>query len=1001
MTQQESSPPKRRRWLKWLVGIVGGLVVLVVALYFIVTSGAFFKGFILPKVGRSLNAEVTVSDAEIHPFSSVVLRDLKVTAKGAAPVFAASSVTARYNLRAILGGTIVVDEVVIVAPQVTVIENADGTSNLPQPEPSAPSKPAPAGQAAPPALDIKSIRIENATIRYVKPGETIELTQVNFTATDIKNGATGKLTFGAAIAASKAKSELQAKADAAFTVAFDKNMQPTAVTGAKNVSIDNATGEFAALSKLGLKFDCDVAIDQATQLATIKTLRLAGTQNQRPLMQMELSEPMGITWGKGHEQVKDAMLNFAVTDLNLADWKSLAGDSVPAGIANLKLKVLSQQAGQQLTFELDGRVDRLEMPTMQLDVRVRANGRVDSLQKFNLSEYRLEVVQKNQSVLTATGAGTYDRQTEAADMQVTVKTTLGRLATVLAVTNFTARTGQLELTSRVTTTPQTQTVTGQLTLTDFTGHYDEYRFDKFGTKLDLDLSVKGDQLEIRKVVGQIGGGKVDISGNYDGGKKSGQFAVKLADFRENDLRPFLQPSLGESKLVSVTLNTTATTEFDATGAAAVKADLQIANLVVQDPASRAPAPTLQASLKIDAAAKKSVLTLHQCQLALTPTKRANNELRLSGTVDYAKSNAITGNLKLAATALDLTAYYDLFAATNESKQTTASPAPAQPTTQSNVVVEVKEAEPMTLPFRDFSLVVAIDRCYLRAVDIANLQTTAKLDGGHIVLKPLQLTLNGGPINSTLDLDLGVPGYKYDLVFTADKVPLEPLVDSFSPTYRDSANGMLSGDIQVKGAGTTGRSLRQSLTGKTTLAVKDAKIQIVGPKAKAILGPISLMLGAPELLSSPLDYLDTDLRFGSGKIDMRKFTARSSAVLVESRGTIPIADVLADSPLSQPIDLSLSRKLAQRLHPNTPAEEGYAKWPTMAHLIGTLGDPSTKTFAGQAFDATTNALSKTTSAVKGAFGKVFGGSDTNKASSGTSTNKSLNPLNLFKRSKEQE
>src|SRR5207247_1659974 len=102
--------------------------------------------------------------------------------------------------------------------------------------------------------------------------------------------------------------------------------------------------------------------------------------------------------------------------------------------------------------------------------------------------------------------------------------------TLVPQTNFVCRTGQLELTGHVTTTPQTQTVTGRLTLTDFTGHYDEYRFDKFGTTFDLDLSMRGSQLEIRKAAGQLrGGGKLDVSGNYDGDKKSGEFAVKLAD----------------------------------------------------------------------------------------------------------------------------------------------------------------------------------------------------------------------------------------------------------------------------------------------------------------------------------------------------------------------------------------------------------------------------------------------------------------------------------------
>lgn len=989
MAQTDLTPPQRRHWLKWICGALGTLVVLVVALYFIVTSSAFFRGFILPRVGQALNAAVTVREAEIHPFSSIVLRDLTVTVNGAAPVFTAPAVIARYNLRAILGGQIAVDEVAVVSPRVTVIENGDGSSNLPVPPPAA--KSAPAGKASTPVVDIKSIRLENATIRYVRPGETIELTQVNFAVTDIKNGATGKLTFVAALAASKPGSELQATTAAGFTVTFDKHLQPTAVTGTKTFNIEKATGEFAALRKAAVKFECDVVIDPATQVATIRTLHLAGTQNQRPLLQMDLSEPMAIVWGAGHETVQDATLNFALTDLNLADWKSLLGDSVPGGIANLKLKVLSQQAGQLLTFELDGRVDRLGLSAAEVDVRLRASGRLEKAQKFNLSEYRLEVSRQKQDILTAEGAGTFDRQTSNADWQVTLKTSLNRLATVLAQTNFTARTGQLELTARVTNTPQTQTVTGKLALADFTGNYGAYRFDKFGTQLDLDLSRQGQQVEIRQVAGQIGGGTVAVSGHYDGTKQAGQFAVKLADFHENELRPFLQPALGENQLVSITLNTTASTSFDATGAAAVKADLQIANLVVQNPINRSPAPALQARLQLDAVAQKRVLTLHQCQLALQPTARANNELQLTGSVDYGQSNAITGKLKLAATALDVTAYYDLFAAPNASQPASA---PEPPT--GDAVVGAKEPDPVITPLRNFTLALAVDRLYLRQLDVANLNLTTQIDGGHIVIKPLRLTLNGGGINSALDLDLSVPGYKYDLAFTADNVPLGPVANSFSPSYRDSAKGSLSSQIQVNGAGTTGRSLKKSLTGTTTLAVNNADIQLVGRYSKMIFGALSTALGAPEVMTAPLHYADCNLRFGGGQIELEKFTARSEAVLVEVRGTIPLEDVLTDSKINHfPVGLSLSRKLATRFHPSTPAEAGYTKWPTVLWLEGTLGNPTYSTPVAQAISATTNALSKTTGAVKGTLGKIFGGSETN---STTSTNKSLNPLNLFKRSK---
>jgi hypothetical protein len=479
--------------------------------------------------------------------------------------------------------------------------------------------------------------------------------------------------------------------------------------------------------------------------------------------------------------------------------------------------------------------------------------------------------------------------------------------------------------------------------------------------------------------------------------------AKLTDFKENDLRPILQPSLGDKKLVSVSLTTTTTADFNANGDATIKADAQLANLVVHDPKNQLPATPLEMRLAIDAGAIKKVATIRQCQLTLTPTARAKNELRLTGTVDYSNTNAITGSLRLAADALDATAYYDLLA---KPEQTGETPPPATPAPAPQSATEEKEPEPVSLPVQNFTCEVAIGRLYLREVDIANFQTTAKLDGGHIVLKPCQLTLNGAPVNATVDLDLGVLGYKYDIVAKADKVPLVPLVNSFSPTYRDKANGDLSADIQIKGAGITGRSLQKSLSGQITLSLTNANIQVVGPKVKNILTPIALVLGAPELISSPLDSVSAAIQLGNGKIETRQFNAHSEALLAESQGTIPIADVLMDSPLSQPVEVSLPRALATRLRfGNVPANTPYMKLPTFVHLGGTIGDPTAKTdkavIVGLTASGIAGALGGTAGGVLGGLGGLLGG----QPPSSTTTNPSpaepstpFNPFDLLKKPK---
>ena len=166
-------------------------------------------------------------------------------------------------------------------------------------------------------------------------------------------------------------------------------------------------------------------------------------------------------------------------------------------------------------------------------------------------------------------------------------------------------------------------------------------------------------------------------------------------------------------------------------------------------------------MQVDASLNKQVANVRQFQVTLTPTSRATNQVQLSGQVDMSQTNAIQGNLKLAADSLDFTSYYDLFmggkqtpakGAATAAPQTAPASAPAPAPAEAN-----KEPEPITLPLSNFTAQASIGRLYLHEVEIADWQATTKIDGGHVVVNPFKLALNGAPVNSTVDLDLGRDG----------------------------------------------------------------------------------------------------------------------------------------------------------------------------------------------------------------------------------------------------
>ena len=258
----------------------------------------------------------------------------------------------------------------------------------------------------------------------------------------------------------------------------------------------------------------------------------------------------------------------------------------------------------------------------------------------------------------------------------------GAAAPGRAATGYECDFGTVELKAHITQKQKAQTVTGNLALADFTGQFGKNELRSFGATMDLDAGMTPQQIQVRKAAGKLtqggkAGGSFDLTATYDLSKKTADLTAKLVDFNQNGLGPFLQPALADKKLVSVAINANATAQYDPQGASAVKADLQVTNLVVNDPKGQFPATPLEAKMQVDASLQKQVANVRQFQVTLTPTARATNQVQLSGQVDMSQTNAIQGNLKLAADSLDFTSYYDLFMGGKQTPETGAAPATPQ------------------------------------------------------------------------------------------------------------------------------------------------------------------------------------------------------------------------------------------------------------------------------------------------------------------------------------
>jgi uncharacterized protein involved in outer membrane biogenesis len=905
MTVRSSPRPvPRSAWRRYVLWGGGGLFLLLVAAYFLLTSPAFFKSVILRRLGKAIGGEITVEEAVVRPFSSLRVRQLKVRTTSAEPLLQAEEVRLRYSLFSILGGPLKLDEVTVVAPVVQIVENSDGSCNL-DPVLKEEAKPASqpeggGGRSKPPRIYLRNLALNNATFRLIKNlkdggREVSELTGVNTTLDQLRNGQPGKLTSSSSFKmtrstndlleahsagsvefvlgadlmprAVKAKIELKvARAEgglrelAGVHTVFTGDVTPTEVrefsqrflrgeqligefkvTGPLDLSKKEGRLKFditgigrVALNLMGAPFGLDfgattinsttdvtltqggsiieadtqfnagqlsvtqngqttppldlrlvsrITLNAATQSAILHAFTLDGIENQKPLVRGSLTKPMTFAWGNSAAGNEDSAFELAVTNVDLPAWKSFLGQAIPAGQLSLLLRLVPEHRKNEIKLGATAQIVGLEahlgpVALTNAIVTLKLNGQIGDFKKFTGNDFRLDLTEQAQPILTLSGSGIYE---------------------------------------------------------------------------------------------------------------GGAFSL------QSDIAVVMARLIGSG-----------------------------------------PTAPFSVGMKMEGGFSNQELDLRQVRLVLAPTPRAPaNELALAGRLGFAAPGKIKGSLTAAAEKLDLTPLYDvLTVGKNAEAAPSAAIAPAPPSA-GNV-----EPEPIELPLQ-LSLKANLGELYLRQMAVTNWQTTAKVNGNKIDIDPCRLTLNGAPVNASANLDLGVSGYSYTLSVQMDRVPMGPLADSFSPGTSGEYQGLILADAQIHGAGITGSSLRKNLGGQASLAITNAEIQLLGPKAKKLIVPIAALLGLSEIAEAPVNGVQFQSELGGGNITLNGFTAESAVFRAFTQGVIPIATALTNSPLNLPVEFSLERSLAERLSllsANTPTNAAYAVLPPFITVRGTIGNP---------------------------------------------------------------
>src|SRR5262245_22491022 len=204
------------RWVKWLLGVVATLVVVVgaaaVAVPFLVDTPRI-QAYIATTAAQTFGRPVKFSSVSLRvlPLPAVELHELEVAEDpkfGTAPFLRLDTGRVRLRLMPLLTGRVELGDIVLKKPAITVIQSADGRLNIATlgatTEPRAPPRPgrSPGAPAAGGAVAVSRVLVDDGLVTYVARGKG-DAAQYRLSALDLT------LTGGGTQIAFRGKTKLQ------------------------------------------------------------------------------------------------------------------------------------------------------------------------------------------------------------------------------------------------------------------------------------------------------------------------------------------------------------------------------------------------------------------------------------------------------------------------------------------------------------------------------------------------------------------------------------------------------------------------------------------------------------------------------------------------------------------------------------------------------------------------------------------------------------------------
>jgi len=396
---QEPSP-----WPKRLKLMMTGLILLLVVAYFFIGSSFFFRSVVLPSIEKSMMATIQVEDVSLSPFSQIELKGLIFTPYNSETLVSAKSALVRYSLLTILGGTIKLDQLQLMNPEVIVIEAENGKSNLSAWLESLPPSP----NAPPPVMDLNLLSVENGKVilRQQTSGGGQNVTELLLNEASIGmlgQDLEGALNLDMGVKTTKIsdageETQLALSMKLEGRLGLNAELVPEKSTINGQLKVESANGAYADM--LGVSGDLRLALEPGN----IDDVSLSMTRNGQAAGNIRVMGPFDFATSEG--RIVAVFDNLNRQFLNLAG--AVAGIDFKETVMNGSLTMTLTNGGNLLALAVTTACTNLSIgtgegvtPPLNLELDTTLNYDADG-EKLTVQQFGLSVA--NDATPTITGA---------------------------------------------------------------------------------------------------------------------------------------------------------------------------------------------------------------------------------------------------------------------------------------------------------------------------------------------------------------------------------------------------------------------------------------------------------------------------------------------------------------------------------------------------------------------------------------------------------------------